>query len=926
MKSLTDYLNTYRNVAKNLNLTGDAVELLAEFLANASYTNEVENVAYAQESMLERATLMNSKIQHCVERMYSVYRGICPRVILNFYSQNYMNLQPYDKILSGNGWNLYYIGYYQNYLGELSDQDQYKINKLGISEDEYRESLGDFVYNSSYLISPTGDTILYKIICILSPAPSVKTWTINSNSTFYFQNLDSNLSNDVFATATYGGQVVNKKITRLFQDFILDEKTNNPSLFDLTLPSYGSRIYIGNLEIGTTLNINYFKYCSLSDFNINDINKIKLDGTVPQSFSKNSFLDPKGFSETQPGLIVIDEVKPDTLSVLHYRANRHRFANSIIRSNSDVGYLLEEMYPNKVMPNGAAYVFDAPSPSKEVTETITYQYYIPSTQEELIATSGKGTIGDASRSDLYYYNTQSGAMFVNSYSKNPVSLSGGGQYTSGISISCPNQNPFIDGGPKEGVLAFDINYGETDKTGVLQIVYKSGSKQTGSPFIYTILPSISRIAKDSKSININIMRSSSDSVTEILTTQTQLLSQTLPMKIQYKYQWTSEGSGTLVSDLIDTDEDLTINIQNLISPETGDLVIPDWIEIHLVTINDDKDISREIISRIDESNTTVLDLIQDTVFLESDSTGKLNQSFPISLTNAFYYLYQAGSVTTVDPSYQTLSLGKASYEITNSGEIMLTSMENDIDSIDIPIVATYNGNTQVKILSVKKSISIYGDDLMSRDFFIGDDPTGGNKIATLKATTDMQIAKFNYSGGKNTIYIWPEKSSIEIFDIQWTYNTTTITNLLDSGSITTPALNIYYVPIKTSGYLTNAEINDFIQNRGSYYVSTEINVIPATEYKVVFKIGLELYSNDNTIDEKIEEILLFYQNRLEVDLDSKIEEIKSLISKIINVSCVLYLVPQYYNSNDELTDWSEIKKNISISYFNILYTINTQLV
>jgi len=56
---------------------------------------------------------------------------------------------------------------------------------------------------------------------------------------------------------------------------------------------------------------------------------------------------------------------------LHYRANKHRFANSIIRSNSDVGFLLSEMYPNKVSLKGASYVFDAPEPSKEVIETTT---------------------------------------------------------------------------------------------------------------------------------------------------------------------------------------------------------------------------------------------------------------------------------------------------------------------------------------------------------------------------------------------------------------------------------------------------------------------------------------------------------------------------------------------------------------------------
>ena len=84
MRSLQDYIDIYKNIAKNLNLQGDSVEVLAQMLANASYISEVENITYAQEASLEKATLMNSKIQHCMNDMYSVFRGSCPRVIIKF--------------------------------------------------------------------------------------------------------------------------------------------------------------------------------------------------------------------------------------------------------------------------------------------------------------------------------------------------------------------------------------------------------------------------------------------------------------------------------------------------------------------------------------------------------------------------------------------------------------------------------------------------------------------------------------------------------------------------------------------------------------------------------------------------------------------------------------------------------------------------
>ena len=91
MKSLQDYRDLYRSIASNLNLQGDSVEVLVQMLANASYISEVENVAYVQEASLEKAVLMNSKIQHCMNDMYSVFRGSCPRVILRFHPTKYFS-------------------------------------------------------------------------------------------------------------------------------------------------------------------------------------------------------------------------------------------------------------------------------------------------------------------------------------------------------------------------------------------------------------------------------------------------------------------------------------------------------------------------------------------------------------------------------------------------------------------------------------------------------------------------------------------------------------------------------------------------------------------------------------------------------------------------------------------------------------------
>ena len=92
MRSLQDYINIYATIASNSNLQGDSVDMLVQMLAHASYISEVENVSYVQESSLEKAKLVNSKIQRCMDEMYSVFRGRNPRVILNIRPKTYFTL------------------------------------------------------------------------------------------------------------------------------------------------------------------------------------------------------------------------------------------------------------------------------------------------------------------------------------------------------------------------------------------------------------------------------------------------------------------------------------------------------------------------------------------------------------------------------------------------------------------------------------------------------------------------------------------------------------------------------------------------------------------------------------------------------------------------------------------------------------------
>ena len=303
----------------------------------------MELVNYVNESSLETAALENSKIQHCVDRMYSVFRGSCPRVKLRFIPHKYLRLKDYDLVYSSGNINLYYHG-------------------------------------DPIVISPATKSEEYTTItCIL--AKTIKTYNrtfVNSNR-YYVDITETNLSNDGYVKIN--GDII--PIYRKFSDHI-----RYGGLFDLTIPDYGMRIYAPDIfrsinesessdeelvESGTTVEANMFEYCILDDFS-SGLDKIKIDGI--EMPLKSDILD----SEDYPGITLIKETPRDELISLHYKANRDRYSNSIIRSNSDIGVLLEEEFPDKVVKGGTTYEFN----KSDESETTLDIYYIPYNTDNLI--------------------------------------------------------------------------------------------------------------------------------------------------------------------------------------------------------------------------------------------------------------------------------------------------------------------------------------------------------------------------------------------------------------------------------------------------------------------------------------------------------------------------------------------------------------
>lgn len=376
MRSLQDYRDIYAEIARNNGITGDSVELLVQLLANASYISEVENISYVQEASLEKATLVNSKIQHCMNQMYSVFRGRCPRVVLKFKPTKYMEFNVYDPIVKSNDFSVYYLGY----LSEDNDTEpQVGTRSLPIEE--------GFVYGPCKINPALSDDDTYTVIGLLAKEKIDQKWVTSKLNTYYVETLEENLSSDMYVKVGEGLSSEYTDTTRVFSDHIL-----NHYIFDLTTTSWSSRLYIYGLfdttlerddeittgEIKNDANIylsaSYYKFSRISDYKPAELKKINISGSEMVEFEDSFFQDHSNYKdrEVAPGVIIIPELDREGIETIHYKANRDRYVSSIVRSNSDVGTVLEEMYPSKVMPYGTNYIFQSGDSGSRVD-----LYYVP---------------------------------------------------------------------------------------------------------------------------------------------------------------------------------------------------------------------------------------------------------------------------------------------------------------------------------------------------------------------------------------------------------------------------------------------------------------------------------------------------------------------------------------------------------------------
>jgi hypothetical protein len=191
------------------------------------------------------------------------------------------------------------------------------------------------------------------------------------------------------------GSSVKLPRTRVFAEHILDHK-----IFDLTIPSFGSRLYLANyykdtvgrdsrsiegMTENTRIVAQYFGYSELDDYNENELKRVQLKGAELLKFS-DTFLMKEKVSEISDGLCYIDAIPRDSLNTIHYKANRDRYVSSIIRSNSDIGTVLEETFPEIIKSGGTSYLFTTSGNSENKLSTIDI-YYIPKEEDVLLSNS-----------------------------------------------------------------------------------------------------------------------------------------------------------------------------------------------------------------------------------------------------------------------------------------------------------------------------------------------------------------------------------------------------------------------------------------------------------------------------------------------------------------------------------------------------------
>lgn len=141
------------------------------------------------------------------------------------------------------------------------------------------------------------------------------------------------------------------------------------------------------------------------------------------------------------------------------------------------------------------------------------------------------------------------------------------------------------------------------------------------------------------------------------------------------------------------------------------------------------------------------------------------------------------------------------------------------------------------------------------------------------------------------------------------------------------ATKIYYVPVEGKSYLSTEKKRNFIDSRKAYYIANEITIDAGVKKKLIINVDLELYSQAENIQDKIDDIVSPY--KYSFDAAKKIEkmiqdpdtstlkkELVSALSKLPNVRYVKnidLIAPDTDSGDDTIPSYYEITTSYNIT-------------
>jgi hypothetical protein len=320
MLSLSAINSRLTTLASSLNITGPIVESLISLLSDAIYANEITSVNTVLESSFSRSTLLNSRIQHAGDLMYSVYRGKNQGLYFNVDDSSVAALNPVK------------------YTSVKKFDQAVKVNSLYL------------YYNNDYTFTENSSPNIELVVS----KEAVVTVEKSGNGKFYMDIIDTDISENVCVFESIGDSSWSNAITTVDSFTSLVQASTNTStvgdndsdktLFILTLPGYGIRIFsVPGKEFNANLKyrIRYLKYTTETidyDSTTGESVITTIPNFTPNSLSKGS---PK-VNVTESNLLALVS-REDDIDDIYYNSLSLYKNNDIVNTNSGFKSIIKSL-------------------------------------------------------------------------------------------------------------------------------------------------------------------------------------------------------------------------------------------------------------------------------------------------------------------------------------------------------------------------------------------------------------------------------------------------------------------------------------------------------------------------------------------------------------------------------------------------------